>query len=58
MDLNRQKRALARELMRATSRRTTPAGAERRVPSLDAVSEEFYKPSSFPSTGTCSRRSR
>jgi 8-amino-7-oxononanoate synthase len=43
-----QKRALARELIRR-NQQAAPAqpAAERSVPSLDAVSEEFYKPEQF-----------
>jgi 7-keto-8-aminopelargonate synthetase-like enzyme len=44
-----QKRALAREMMRRKQQGThARPPLDRSVPSLDAVSEEFYKPEQFP----------
>ncbi len=44
-----QKRALARDLLRRKQLGAQPvAVAERTAPSLDAISEEFYKPDQFP----------
>jgi 8-amino-7-oxononanoate synthase len=49
MDLTINHRAVARELMRRNQKGAHGARAvPRTVPSLDAVSEEFYKPEQFP----------